>query len=233
MDETIIYKLSLFGLTRQEAILYITLLSNQSMTGYELAKLTGISKSNTYGSLTGLVSKGAAYIVSEESTKYLAVSVEEFCNNRINALTEAKKELSCIAFRSSDAEGYITITGRQNILNKLRTMLEGTTQRVYLSMHSELVMQYLPQLQELISKNIKVVIITNHQVTLPGAILYYSEQIDDKIRVIVDSVEVISGLPDKNCLYSKNENLFTIFKDMLTNEIEIIKMKEDSHGYGK
>ena len=179
-----------------------------------------------------MVSKGAAYIVSEEATRYLAVSVEEFCNNRINTLVEAKKELSCIAFQSNDTEGYITITGRQNILNKLRTMLEGTTQRVYLSMHSELLMKFLPQLQELISKNIKVVVITNQPVTLPGAILYYSERIDNKIRVIVDSVEVISGLPDKNCLYSKNENLFTIFKDMLTNEIEIIKMKEDSHEYG-
>lgn len=226
MDENTIFKLSLFGLTRQEAILYITLLSNQSMTGYELAKLTGISKSNTYGSLTGLVSKGAAYIVSEEATKYLGVSLEEFCNNRINALTEAKKELSSISFQNPNAEGYITITGRQNILNKIRTMLEGTTQRVYLSLNSELLTYFLPQLQELIRMNIKVVIITNGQVTLPGATIYYSERIDDKIRIIVDSVEVISGLPNKNCLYSKNENLFTIFKDMLTNEIEIIRMKE-------
>jgi sugar-specific transcriptional regulator TrmB len=227
MDENIILKLSLFGLTRQEAILYITLLSNQSMTGYELAKLTGISKSNTYGSLTGLVSKGAAYIISEEATKYLAVPVEEFCNNRINTLAEAKKELSCITFQNPNTEGYITITGRQNILNKLRTMLEGTTQRVYLALHSELLMYFLPQLQELLRKNIKVVIITNAQVTLPGAILYFSDRIDDKIRIIVDSVEVFSGLPDKNCLYSKNENLFSIFKEMLTNEIEIIKMKEE------
>lgn len=229
MDENIIFKLSLFGLTRQEAILYITLLSNQSMTGYELAKLTGISKSNTYGSLTGLVSKGAAYIVSEEATKYLAVSLEEFCNNRINVLTEAKKELSSISFQNPNAEGYITITGRQNILNKIRTMLEGTTQRVYLSLNSELLMYFLPQLQELIRMNIKVVILTNGQVILSGATIYYSERIDDKIRIIVDSVEVISGLPNKNCLYSKNENLFTIFKDMLTNEIEIIRMKEDLH----
>jgi sugar-specific transcriptional regulator TrmB len=61
MDESNIYKLGLFGLTRQEAIIYITLLSNNYMTGYEISKLTGISKSNTYSSLTGLVSKGAAY----------------------------------------------------------------------------------------------------------------------------------------------------------------------------
>jgi sugar-specific transcriptional regulator TrmB len=195
------------------------------MTGYELAKRTGISKSNTYGSLTGLVSKGAAHIATEEATRYLAVGIEEFCKNRIRVMEEAKKELSHISFQNSNAEGYITITGRQNILNKIRTMLEGTTERVYLSLNSELISPFLPELQVLVDRGIKVVVITDRNISMKGATLYYSDRVDEKIRIIVDSVEVISGLLDKNCLYSKNENLFSIFKDMLTNEIELIKRK--------
>ncbi len=225
MDESNIYKLGLFGLTRQEAIIYITLLSNNYMTGYEISKLTGISKSNTYSSLTGLVSKGAAYTATEEATKYIAVGVEEFCKNRIKALEDAKKELSGISFTNSNAEGYITICGKQNIFNKLRTMLEKTQQRVYLSLNAELLMRFEAELLELLKRRIKVVIITDQKLELPGAIIYYSDRIDDKIRVIVDSVEVLSGHPEKNCLYSRNENLFTIFKDMLTNEIELLKLK--------
>ncbi len=225
MDESNIYKLSLFGLTRQEAVIYITLLSNNYMTGYEIAKLTGISKSNTYSSLTSLVSKGAAHIATEEATKYLAVGIEEFCRNRIKVLEEAKKELSGIAFTNSNAEGYITINGKQNIYNKLRTMLSETQQRVYLSLNTELLMRFETELKELLDRKVKVVIITDKKLELPGAIIYYSDRIDDKIRVIVDSMEVLSGLPEKNCLYSKNENLFTIFKDMLTNEIELLKLK--------
>lgn len=225
MYESNIYRLGLFGLTRQEAIIYITLLSNNYMTGYEISKLTGISKSNTYSSLTGLVSKGAACTATEEATKYIAVGIDEFCRNRIKVLEEAKKELSGISFTNSNAEGYITINGKQNILNKLRTMLENTKQRVYLSLNTELVLRFEPELLELLKKKIKVVIITDQKLELPGAIIYYSDRIDDKIRVIVDSMEVLSGHPEKNCLYSKNENLFTIFKDMLTNEIELLKLK--------
>ncbi len=225
MYESNIYKLGLFGLTRQEAIIYITLLSNNYMTGYEISKITGISKSNTYSSLTGLVSKGAACIVTEEATKYIAVAIDEFCNNRIKALEEAKKELSGISFTNANAEGYITISGKQNIMNKLRTMLEKTQQRVYLSLNTELLVRFEAELLELLERRIKVVIITDQKLELPGAIIYYSDRIDDKIRVIVDSMEVLSGHPEKNCLYSKNENLFTIFKDMLTNEIELLKLK--------
>jgi sugar-specific transcriptional regulator TrmB len=104
-------------------------------------------------------------------------------------------------------------------------MLEKTQQRVYLSLNAELLMRFEAELLELLKRRIKVVIITDQKLELPGAIIYYSDRIDDKIRVIVDSVEVLSGHPEKNCLYSRNENLFTIFKDMLTNEIELLKLK--------
>ena len=51
-----------FGLTRQEATLYEAMLLHGELTGYEAAKLTGISRSNTYNALAGLVEKGAAHI---------------------------------------------------------------------------------------------------------------------------------------------------------------------------
>ena len=38
-----------FNLTKQEATLYVLLLKSGQMTGYEAAKQTGISRSNTYG----------------------------------------------------------------------------------------------------------------------------------------------------------------------------------------
>ena len=46
MEEALlIEKLLLFGLGRQEAAIYLCLLKNSELTGYEVAKLTGISRS--------------------------------------------------------------------------------------------------------------------------------------------------------------------------------------------
>ena len=60
-----------FNLTRQEATLYLLLLKAGRLTGYEAAKQTGISRSNTYTALAGLVEKGAAYIMEEgKVTRY-------------------------------------------------------------------------------------------------------------------------------------------------------------------
>ncbi len=62
MEESkVIEYLSEFGLTRQEAVIYQNLSKNGMQTGYEVAKQTGISRSNAYNALAGLVEKGAAY----------------------------------------------------------------------------------------------------------------------------------------------------------------------------
>ena len=58
-----------FGLTRQEALIYVELLVKGKQTGYEIAKETGISRSNVYSVLAALAEKGAAYVI-EESALY-------------------------------------------------------------------------------------------------------------------------------------------------------------------
>ena len=66
-----IEELKYFGLTGQEATIYVCLLSREQLTGYEAAKETGISRSNTYTALAGLVEKGAAYVMEGQIAQYL------------------------------------------------------------------------------------------------------------------------------------------------------------------
>ena len=77
-EAAIIEHITLFGLSRQEAAIYLCLLKNEELTGYEVAKLTGISRSNVYNGLASLVEHGAAYVMEGTSSKYLAVALPEF-----------------------------------------------------------------------------------------------------------------------------------------------------------
>ena len=54
-----------FGLTRQEAGIYECLLEEGKITGYEAAKILGISRSNAYNSLASMTEKGASYLADE------------------------------------------------------------------------------------------------------------------------------------------------------------------------
>ena len=109
-----------FDLTRQEAALYESLLENGKLTGYEAAKLTGISRSNVYASLASLCEKGAAYLEENESgKKYLAVPVQEFCEDKIDQLKKEEDWLVLHApVQKQEEEGYITIPDRRRLKRK-------------------------------------------------------------------------------------------------------------------
>lgn len=230
-DMELIEQLMKYGLTRQEAVIYMTLHSDGELTGYEVAKITGISRSNVYTALAGLVEKGVAYVLEESVTKYTPVSFEEFSKNYIHNLQETREEIiKGLPTRKEVSQGYITIRGNKNILDKLRNMLLETEYRMYVAISSEILSQYMDELKLLLEKGIKIVIISDKPFELEGATIYLKKKIDCQIRLICDSQKVLTGqLSNKGeaaCLYSQNQNLVDVFKEMLQNEIALIKIEK-------
>ncbi|MHC1720916.1 MAG: TrmB family transcriptional regulator [Clostridiaceae bacterium] len=218
-----------FSLTRQEASIYLTLLSEGPLNGYEVAKITGISRSNAYTSLAALVEKGGAFVIEETAIRYTPVSLEEFCDNRIRRLQETKKELLKNAPEIKDeVEGYITIKGESHILDKLKNMIINAKQRIYLSISGQVLEQILPDIRNAAKKGLKVVLITNIPVHLDGATVYATDAPLKQIRLIADSANVLTGDIDNGefstCLYSRKKNLIDLFKDSMKNEIKLIEM---------
>lgn len=230
----LIEALMTFGLTRQEAVIYLALAANGTQTGYEIAKATGISRSNAYSGLSGLVEKGAAYVLEGKNRRYAAVESKEFCENKIRSL----KERQCyieehMPREKEDAEGYLTITGDSHIIDKIYHMMEKTEYRMYLSISRERLDSFLEKIKELVQRNIKVVLITDETIEIAGAQIYLSEKKEDQIGLITDSAYVLTGELGKGrdsvCLYSGQKNFVKVFKDSLSNEIKLIElMKGDT-----
>ncbi|MDO4554009.1 MAG: helix-turn-helix domain-containing protein [Lachnospiraceae bacterium] len=220
-----------FGLTRQEATIYILLLLEGNLNGYEVSKRSGISRSNAYNTLAGLVEKGAAYVIEEQTVRYMPVPIEELCVNKIHRLQEAADQLkNCLPVRREDTEDYITIKGKKQIDDKLRNLILNTKERIYLSLSREKMEGFRTLIQELIDRQIKVVLITDPPFTMEGAVVYHGERKTEQLRVIADSRYVMTGaVTDEyhaTCLYSSNNNLVEVFKEALSNEIKLIKIKE-------
>lgn len=230
--DTIIGKLLSFGLTRQEATLYLTLLENGGLTGYEAAKLTGISRSNSYSALAGLAEKGAAYLMEENVSKYTAVPFREFAGNFVRRLQGLEEEIiPLLPRRKTQSDGYLTIRGTAHIMDKLINMIRETEYRLYLSVPPDILQEIKEDLQRLVDEGRQVVILTSVPYTLEGAVTYLTGKKDSQIRLIADSTKVLTGriLPgeDSTCLYSLNRNLVDVFKDMLQNEIRLIELNQE------
>ena len=83
-DTKVIDILTEFSLTRQEASIYAALLNHGDMTGYEVAKDTGFSRSNVYAALNALVEKG------QSSKRY---KLGEFWELNLSEIKEALDDI--------------------------------------------------------------------------------------------------------------------------------------------
>lgn len=249
-EAAIIEQLTLFGLSRQEAAIYLCLLQSEELTGYEVAKLTGISRSNVYNGLASLVEHGAAYVIEGSASKYLAVSLEEYCDNRLRYLTGVRNALIAGGPKKSlPREGYITIEGYDHICDRLRHMLQDTQMRIYFSACGEFLEAWKTEIAALVAAGKKVVLISEdnrelfpEDTELKSGIIEYlvpehfrepeeEEQRSDQIRLIIDSEYILTGtVTGKSgdaCLYSGQKNFVRVFKDAMRNEIALIKIAQN------
>jgi len=223
--------LTQFGLTMQEAAIYKTLNTEGQLTGYEVSKLTGISRSNAYTALANLTEKGAAALIEGEKKLYTPLPVQDFCSNKIRRMQKTAEMIYTeMPLKREEYQGYITIQGRNNILDQMINIITKADKRIYLSMHKAVIEELEEFLSEALLNKLKIVIITNGEVNLPGAKVYYSGKKMNEIRLIADSRKVITGdIRDSasTCLYSTKRNLVELLKESLTNEIELIRIREE------
>lgn len=230
-QNSFIEKLTQFGLTRQEAAVYLCLYQNGDLNGYEAAKQTGISRSNVYGALAGLVEKGAAYLMEGASSRYTAVTVKEFCDNKIRSLQNTAEELEKnIPDMRTPTDGYITIEGYKHIYDKVLNMIEAAQYRIYLSASHQFVQKIEGVLQRVMEKDKKLVLITDEMsaLTKQGAITYLTDSKEGQLRLIIDSTYVltgeITGDDSDTCLYCGQADFVNVFKEALRNEIKLIEL---------
>ena len=227
MAETkIIDILTEFSLTRQEASIYAALLNHGDMTGYEVAKDTGFSRSNVYAALTALVEKGAAYLVEGEATKYRPVEIKTFTSNKIAELKKSAEYLEKHGPQKViETEGYITIVGAKNIRNKMHEMIAKTELRLYLMAPAQIVKDFEEDLKRLVSEGKKIVLLTQDY-SIKGAKVYNTKVEEGQIRFITDSAYVLTGeLTDdehNTCLYSGQKNLVEVMKEALKDKITLL-----------
>lgn len=252
MEETaFIDKLLLFGLSRQEAAIYLCLLQGGGMNGYEAAKRTQISRSNVYNGLAALVEQGAAYIQEGASVRYVAVKLQEFCDNRIRRLEEAKRFLEeNDPGPTAVPQGYITVEGYSHICDKIHHLILGAEKRIYFSASGRFLELWHDEIKELVRRGCKVVLISKDaaalfagEEALRAGILFYevlpemARGRENQLRLIIDSEYVLTGetagTGRDTCLYSAQKNFVNVFKDAMHNEIELIRLKSEQREIGE
>jgi HTH-type transcriptional regulator, sugar sensing transcriptional regulator len=219
-----------FGLNKPEAQVYVALLSDGPANGYEVAKATGLSRSNVYTALATLVGKGLARSEATSSVRYFPLPANEFVANRIAYLQQQGELLRNLLPQAAAREGgYLTIEGAPNIADTLRNMIRQAQERIYAALEGKALQLVQADLQKAARRGLKVVLISLEPVIIQGAQIHQGAVPKGQVRVITDSSWVLTGDYQENgsptCLYSNRRNLVELCKDALRNEIKLRTQK--------
>lgn len=221
----LILALKNLGFTQQEATIYIQLCKNNAMTGYEAAKLSGISRSNAYAALSNLVDKGYANVIEETSIKYSPVPKDELIKN---ARRDFDETISVIVdkldFTQMSQEPYITITDSVYILRKMKNMIDAATLRVYLSCNESVLDALKKELTKATERGLKVVVLCPIEPDTTS-MTYYFKEASKSIKIIADTKEVLAGTLHQS-LYSKNHTFVQLIRETFINEIALIQYEQ-------
>ncbi len=139
--EELYLNLEKFGFSKMESIIYVELLKNKCMTGYQIAKNLNIARASVYPVLEELLKKGAVLLISGEPNQYRAeepVTLISRMNSEYNKRAELlKKGLSEIN-KSDSGKKYVNIEGMENIIAKVKEMLLRSNREVYINTDFEL-----------------------------------------------------------------------------------------------
>ena len=225
------------GFTLNEAKVYLTLLQNRYLNGYEISKLSNVSRSLVYNVIDRLVAKGFILKSEGQINYYCALPydkvIEKIRNDNTNKLNVAREKLKNYSRIENESEYIFNIKGIDEFFSKANDLILNAENEISISIWKE----DFPKIEESLSiaakRGVKVYIFSFSNITFPSGEIF-SYQLKDptalfpyrRISIVVDGKEVIIGedAGDKSiCVLSKNHALVSMTTDEIVLNIFWLK----------
>lgn len=225
------------GFTLNEAKVYLTLLQNRYLNGYETSKLSNVSRSLVYDVIDRLVAKGFVLKSEGQVNYYCALPydkvIEKIRNDNINKLNVAREKLKNYSRIENESEYIFNIKGIDEFFSKANDLILNAEKEISISIWKE----DFPKIEESLSiaskKGIRIYIFSFSDITFPSGEIF-SYQLKDpaslfpyrRISIVVDGKDVIIGenAGDKSiCVLSKNHALVSMTTDEIVLNIFWLK----------
>lgn len=225
------------GFTLNESKVYLTLLQNRYLNGYEISKFSNVSRSLVYNVIDRLVAKGFVLKSEGQINYYCALPydkvIEKIRNDNINKLNVAREKLKNYSRIENESEYIFNIKGIDEFFSKANDLILNAEKEISISIWKE----DFPKIEESLSiaskKGIKIYIFSFSDITFPSGEIF-SYQLKNptalfpyrRISIVVDGKEVIIGenAGDKSiCVLSKNHALVSMTTDEIVLNIFWLK----------
>lgn len=238
----IIEHLKLLGFTAYESKAYVTLLKQSNLTGYEVAKYSGIPASKIYEVLNRLQEKEIIMVLGTEPKRYVPFPPSEILNRLqaeyLHSFHFLQDKLEEIYQQEEEDQHYIwNISEHDPVFRKLKELLKQATKEIFISIWAEELEELHAELQQLEQKGVHIYMV------LFGESPYhygktYRHGREHEIRqerkarrlamVIDDQVTFLANFSDAGlttAAYTRNRGMVLLAKDYIIHDIYTIRMQ--------
>ena len=241
----LVEKLKEIGFNTYEAKVYIALLKKYPMTGYEAAKIANIPQARTYDTLKALEEKGVVAPSNTKPVSYTPIKPKQLLSSyqrKMNStITYLEKHLPEV--KNDYNEPIITITGIQNIRNKVLEVIQNAKREIYMEVWSQDFKFFEQELLNAYNRNVEIRIVGYDNFSSKFGLVFehaFARDIEMSLggRMVIiaadDSEGVVGKISsykneaeDTNIIWTQNKSIVFIIKEFIVHDMYLIDVEEN------
>lgn len=241
----LVEKLKEIGFNSYEAKVYIALLKKYPATGYEISKIANIPQARTYDTLKVLEQKNIVVPSNSKPISYTPIKPKQILagyqkkmNSTLNYLEKHLPEI-----KDNYNEPVITISGKQNIYNKIIEIIQNAKKEIYLEIWSQDYKLFEQELLNAYNRNVEIRIVgydnfssrfgmvfqhafaKDIEISLGGRMIAMSS--DDSEGLIGKISSFKNEMSELNVIYTQNESVVFLIKEFIVHDMYLIDVEEN------
>lgn len=231
MEKTI-DKLKELGFNSYEAKVYLALLKKYPATGYEVAQTADIPQARAYDALKSLVAESFVFSDQEKPQKYTPISPKELTRRfkrKVNSTLEyLEKKLPSV--REDYNEPIHTISGYENIIDKLREVINNAKESMYCEFWQSDYKQLEPEIMNAYDRGVDIKIVGYDNLQTVFGQVYSHEGAKEleyylgsrMVFVLADNVESVWGRIEKQVIWTKHNDIAFLMKEFMVHDMYLL-----------
>ena len=241
--KNILIQLQHLNFSQYESRAYLALLKQSKVTGYELAKISGIPDSKIYAVLNKLLDKDAILALDSEPVRYAPLPPDDIIarmkGDYLQTFNSLQKSLNAIYQNDRPTDQYIwNLRGWEEIIRRVIEFIEQSQRSLYLSVWDEEVNEIKESLYRAHDRGVNMFIVhygktrldigqeyrhgREHQIRQQRGARRIALEVDEEKVVLAHFLNDGSS----NALWTTNTGLVLLAKDYIIHDIYTIRMAE-------
>ena len=241
----LIEKLKEIGFNTYEAKVYVALLKKYPATGYEVSKIANVPQSRTYDTLKALQERNIVIAANTKPITYTPIKPKLLTQNFLKKMNSTVSFLDKHLPQVKDDynEPIITITGKQNIQDKILDVIKNAKKEIYMEVWSQDYKIFEQELLNAYNRNVEIRIVgydnfnsrfglvfehafaRDIELSLGGRMIIIAS--DDNEGIIGKISSLKNDVSDTNIIWTKNQGIVFIIKEFIVHDMYLIDVEEN------